>query len=252
MKAFTYITLFFAFSFWPKTSVAQKDVTHQQFIWYGYFVTVPIDENWSVITEVQERHFIHPFAQHQWSLRTHIHRKLGETGWEASAGFAGFFQSPNNPYSELELVEPELRPHVEMAYKQKLNKLTIDHRYRAEVRYFHRLNLGATDLADGYFFEGFRFRYRILASFPIWKLKENKLLKVVAGDELMVQAGKKVNYTFDQNRLIAGLNFTFSQELNLDLTYQKWINQRQTGGFYSRDIIRFTMNHKLFSSKAKQ
>lgn len=202
--------------------------------------------------EVQERHFIHPFAQHQWSLRTHLHRKLGETGWEASAGFAGFFQSPNNPYSELELVEPELRPHVEMAYKQKLNKLTIDHRYRAEARYFHRLNLGATDLADGYFFEGFRFRYRILASFPIWKLKENKLLKVVVGDELMVQAGKKVNYTFDQNRLIAGLNFTFSQELNLDLTYQKWINQRQTGGFYSRDIIRFTMNHKLFSSKAKQ
>ncbi|WP_425636855.1 DUF2490 domain-containing protein [Algoriphagus yeomjeoni] len=245
MKAVAFSSIFVILSFWPKLTLAQKDVIHQQLIWYGYFFTVPVGEKWSIIAEVQERHFVHPLVQHQWSLRAHIHRKLGESGWEASAGFAGFFQSPSNPYSELDLVEPELRPHLEMAYKQKLNKLTIDHRYRAEARYFHHLNLVASELADGYFFGSFRFRYRIMASYAIWKIKENQLLKLIAGDELMVQAGGNVNHTFDQNRLIAGVNFTFSSALNMDLTYQKWINQRQLGGYYNRDIFRLTVNHRL-------
>lgn len=251
MKAIIYITLFAVFSIWPKITLAQKDVTHQQLIWYGYFVAAPIDGNWSVLTEVQERHFVHPFAQHQWSLRAHVHRKLGESGWVASAGFAAFFQSSNNPYSEVDLVEPELRPHVELAYKQHLGKLTLDHRYRTEARFFHRLNLTETDLADGYLFGSFRFRYRIMASYPIWEDKENHQLKIIAGDELMVQAGNKVAYTFDQNRLIAGLNFTFSPALNVELAYQKWINQRQTGGYYNRDIVRLTANHRLRGRKEK-
>ncbi|WP_339866933.1 DUF2490 domain-containing protein [uncultured Algoriphagus sp.] len=245
MKAVAFSSLFLFLSFWPKLTFAQKDVTHQQLIWYGYFLTLPIDENWSIMAEVQERHFVNPFAQHQLSVRAHLNRKLGKSGWTATTGFASFFQSPNNPRSELDLIEPELRAHVEMAYKQKFNKLTLDHRYRSEARFFHNLNLDETELADGYFFGSFRFRYRIMASYPIWKIKENQLLKVIAGDELMVQAGEKVKYTFDQNRLITGLNFTFSQALNVELAYQKWINQRQTGGYYNRDIVRFTMNHRL-------
>ncbi|PZX58134.1 DUF2490 domain-containing protein [Algoriphagus chordae] len=231
--------------------MAQKDVTHQQLIWYGYFLTLPIDENWSVMAEVQERHFVSPFAQHQLSLRAHVNRKLGKSGWTATAGFATFFQSPNNPRSELDLVEPELRAHIEITYKQKLSKLTIDHRYRAEARYFHNLDLEEDELVDGFFFGSFRFRYRIMVSYPIWKGKENQVLKVIAGDELLVQAGNKVSYIFDQNRLIAGLNYAFSPDLNVEIAYQKWINQRQNGGYYNRDILRLTMNHRLTSNKSK-
>jgi len=232
--------------------MAQNDVTHQQLVWYAYFLALPIDENWSIVAEIQERHFVHPFAQHQLSLRTHVHRKLGESGWEASAGFATFFQSPNNPQSEQDLVVPELRPHVEMAYKQKLNTLTLDHRYRGEARYFHNLNLEEKKLTDGYFFASFRFRYRIMASYPIWKIRENQVLKVIAGDEVRVQAGKKVRYIFDQNRLILGLGLAVSPRLNLEVSYQKWINQRLNGGYYNRDIARITVNHKLVGKSANR
>ncbi len=235
----------------PKLSMAQKDVTHQQLIWYAYFLTVPIDKNWSVVAEIQERHFVHPFAQHQLSLRTHLHRKLGARGWEASAGFATFFQSPNYPTSDLNLVVPELRPHVEFANKHTLQKLILDHRFRAEARYFHQLNVEETKLEDGYFFGSFRFRYRILASYPIWKINEKLVVKVIAGDELMVQAGKKVRYTFDQNRIILGLGLVVSPGLNVEATYQKWINQRETGGYYNRDILRLTLNHRLNSGISK-
>src|SRR5690606_30256224 len=108
-----------------------------------------------------------------------------------------------NPNPEIELVEPELRPHVEMTYKQQLNKLTLDHRYRAEARFFRKLDLAETELADGYFFGSFRFRYRIMVTYPIWQVNKSQVLNMIAGNELMVQAGKKVAYTFDQNRLIA-------------------------------------------------
>lgn len=245
MKVLSIASLLIILGFLPQISLAQKDVTHQQLIWYGYFVTLPIDENWSVMTEIQERHFVTPFVQHQLSLRAHVNRKLGKSGWTATAGFATFFQSPNNPYSELNLVEPELRGHIEMTYKQKLNKLTLDHRYRTEVRFFQNLNFEKTERTDGYFFGSFRFRYRIMASYPIWQINEKQTLKVIAGDELMVQAGKKVAYTFDQNRLMVGFNFTFSPALNIELAYQKWINQRQSGGYYNRDIFRLTVNHRL-------
>lgn len=245
MKAIILGPIFLILSLLPRATIAQKDVTHQQLVWYAYFLTLPVDENWSIVAEIQERHFVHPFAQHQLSLRTHVHRKLGKSGWESSAGFAMFFQSPNNPQSEDDLVVPELRPHVEMAYKQKLNKLTLDHRYRAEARYFHNLNLEETQLTDGYLFKSFRFRYRIMASYPIWKINENQSLKLMVGDELMVEAGKRVKNTFDQNRLIFGLGLEVSPRLNLEVSYQKWINQRPNGGYYNRDIVRITVNHKL-------
>lgn len=251
MKALAISSLFLFLSFLPGISKAQKDVIRQQLIWYGYFITVPIDSNWSVIAEIQERHFVHPFAQHQLSLRGHIRRKLGKSGWEASGGFAAFFQSPNNPRSELELIEPELRVHTELVSRQRLNKLTLEHRYRAEARFFRNLNAEETELEEGYSFGSFRFRYRILLSFPIWQINDNKVLKVIAGDELMAQAGKKINYVFDQNRVIAGFNFTFSRALTVEMSYQKWINQRQSGGHYNRDIVRLVANHRLAPGKSK-
>ncbi len=147
--------------------------------------------------------------------------------------------------SDLDLIVPELRPHAEFANKHSLQRLTFDHRFRAEARYFHQLNIEETKLEDGYFFGSFRFRYRILASYPIWKINENLLLKVIAGDEMMIQAGKTVKYTFDQNRLIFGLGLVVSPGLNVEATYQKWINQREKGSYYNRDILRLTMNHRI-------
>ena len=58
-------------------------------------------------------------------------------------------------------------------------------------------------------------------------------------------------YAFDQNRLIAGLGINLSSAINMEATYQKWINQRQTGGYYNRDILRFTVNQRLGMNKKR-
>ena len=86
--------------------LAQKSVTHQQLLWYGYYNTLKINENWNVLSEVQERQFYNPTAQHQLVFRSNVQRKLIEN-WNASAGMTLFLQSPQDPEAESSLNVPE-------------------------------------------------------------------------------------------------------------------------------------------------
>ena len=87
------IALIFCF---PTNLFAQKNVEHQDLVWYGYYNTIEINEKYSVLSEIQERHFINPVAQHQLVFRSNLQRKLGEQ-WNVSGGITYFLQSPNNP-----------------------------------------------------------------------------------------------------------------------------------------------------------
>ena len=136
----------------------QKSTTNQNLIWYGLFTTIKINKNWYFQNEFQERHYINPTAQHQFLIRSHLHRLLGNSGWETSAGICLFLQNPNDPNATVTLTVPELRPHAEFAYKQKLDKVNIDHKYRAEARFFHSTNQARTELEDDFEFGNFRFR----------------------------------------------------------------------------------------------
>lgn len=44
---------------------AQKSITTQSLIWYGYFQTIQIGSIYYWQSEIQERHFINPVEQHQ-------------------------------------------------------------------------------------------------------------------------------------------------------------------------------------------
>ena len=58
----------------------QKSITNQNLVWYGLFTTLEINKKWYFQNEVQERHFVHPTVQHQFLIRSHIHRVLGKSG----------------------------------------------------------------------------------------------------------------------------------------------------------------------------
>lgn len=224
---------------------AQKRVVNQRQVWYAYYVTFQFNERWYWQTEVQERHFTGPAAQHQFAVRSHLHLSLGSSGWEASAGMALFRHHANNP-AAVKLAVPELRPHLEIGYKQRLKQLTLDHRYRAEGRFFHNTDPGRTSLEEGYDFSNFRIRYRIQATIPIWKMDDERALKVYASDEVHINAGRRIiTNVFDQNRIYAGLSLDALPGLTVDVGYLNWFQQVATGDFYNRDIIRFTVLHKL-------
>ncbi len=225
---------------------AQQQTTHQKLIWYGYYINLKIDDKWYIQSEIQERHFIDPFAQHQSLIRTHLHRILGASGWETCAGLAFFMQHSNDPYKTSTLTVPELRPHIEFAYKQKWKSITFDHRYRAEARFYHHVNEDKTDLEKGYEFSNFRFRYKLQVSIPLWKMDDKRSLKLKVSDEIHLNTIRgKVENVFDQNRIYLGINIDILPNLSFETGYMKFFQQRPSDDYFSRDVLNFTVNHRI-------
>lgn len=226
--------------------LAQKKVTHQNLLWYAAYEQVNINKNWIWISEIQERIFISPYAQSQFLLRTHVHRNI-TNGFDASLGFCYFLQDNNDPYTTDKLSVPELRPHFELAQKQKFKYFSIENRFRTEFRFFHRVTASKKDLANGYAFGNYRLRYQLQFTFPLVKLKENQYLKLKCSDEILLNAGKLITKNiFDQNRIYVALNIDVMPNLSFELGYLNWYQQRASGiDFYNRNIFRCTVYYKI-------
>ena len=225
---------------------AQKEVTKQSLVWYSLFTTLEFNDKWYFQNEIQQRHFVNPTEQHQFIFRSHMHRVLGNTGWETSVGASVFFQNPNDPNAPVKLTVPELRSHLEFAYKQKLDKVIFDHRFRAEARFFHNANNTRTELEDGFKYSNYRFRYKLQATIPLFKTDEYRALKFKVSNELFINAGSEIiTNVFDQNRVYAGLNYDILKNLSFEVGYLNLFQQQPNGSFFDRDILRFTVFHKL-------
>jgi len=228
---------------------AQKKVIHQELLWYGYYNTLKINANWTLNSEIQERQFINPSAQHQLVFRTGIQRKLIEN-WNASVGMTLFLQSPQDPESESHLMVPELRPNIGFDNKQQLSFLTVSHRYKVEARFFHDVENNA--LAGGYRYSNIRIRYQLGLDIPIFKKKNKEdLISVKLKDEIMVNAGSKiVRNTFDQNRFSLGLQYCVDPYFSFEVGYMNWFQQRTSGvDYYDRDIVRLSLFHTITLKK---
>lgn len=228
------------------SAFGQKQITNQSLIWFGYFFSVPHANGHYSQYELQERRYINPGVQHQFLIRAHYHVPIKNSSWEYSLGGCVFFQSPNDPFAKDRLVVPELRPHLEFANKSKLGKFTIDERFRLEARYFHQTNAERTELEDGFSYSNLRFRYRITFSRVLFDLRKNGNFQLKLSNELHVNAGNNIVLnTFDQNRLYGGLSYATSPNLQFEVGYLNWFQQRPNGTYFDRDILRFTVYHKL-------
>lgn len=235
-----------------KFSFAQKKVENQQLIWYGYYNSLKFNESWSLYNEIQERQFYNPTAQHQLVFRSNLERKLIEN-WNTSVGMTLFFQNPNNPNSESNLTVPELRPDIGFNNKQKLGFMTINHRYKAEARFFH--DIENEKLVSGFRFSNIRLRYQLGLDFSLLKkeAKEKIILKVK--DEIMFNVGNKiVKNIFDQNRIYVALYYKLNASYALEVGYMNWFQQQKTGtDFYNRDILRLSIFHNIdFKNKKNE
>lgn len=234
----------------PEFLLAQKKVENQQLIWYGYYNNLKFNENWNLSSEIQERQFYNPTAQHQLVFRSNLERKVfGD--WKASVGMTLFLQNPNNPNSESNLTVPELRPNIGFSNKQKLGFLTINHRYKAEARFFH--DVENDQLVGGYRFSNYRLRYQLGLDFPIWKKEGNEKLLLKIKDEIMFNVGNKiVKNTFDQNRVYVAFNYNLNASYAFEIGYMNWFQQQKSGvDFYNRDILRLSIFHTIDFKKDK-
>ncbi|MCX6193271.1 MAG: DUF2490 domain-containing protein, partial [Cytophagales bacterium] len=190
------------------TLSAQSTIEHQSQIWYGYYLTYPIKNQWYVQGEVHTRHFIDPLVHHQNAFRAHVHRTIGDR-WDLSAGAALFLNTPNDPRSNNRLAIPEYRPHLDVVYKHRWSKSRIDHRFRSEMRFNRETNVSRTELTDAVNFSNYRLRYRIQALVPLFKSIQGKV-----NTEILLNAGQEnPANTLDQHRMFAGLSIPLRDNL---------------------------------------
>ena len=235
----------------PEFLFAQKKVENQQLIWYGYYNSLKFNENWSLNSEIQERQFYNPTAQHQLVFRFNLERNL-IADWKASVGITLFLHNPNNPNSESKLTVPELRPDIGFSNKHKLGFITINHKYKAEARFFH--DVENQELVGGYRFSHFRLRYQLGLDFSIWKNEGNEKLLLKIKDEIMFNIGNKiVKNTFDQNRIYLALNYKLNKSYAVEVGYMNWFQQQKSGtDFYNRDVLRLSIFHTIDFKKEKE
>ena len=235
---------FLIFIFFSTFLFGQKNVENQQLLWYGYYNKLQINQNWVLNSEVQERHFYQPLVQHQLVFRTNLDRRILDD-INVSLGFVVFLQSPNDPESESTLMVPELRTDFGFNAKKKYKYFNVNQRFKVEARFFHQTE--NNELVGGYQFSNFRMRYQLGLDIPLIKKQDAEKLILKIKDEVMFNFGKNiVKNVFDQNRIYIGLNYPMNKNLAFEAGYLNWFQQRPSGtDFYNRDIIRFSVFHKI-------
>jgi hypothetical protein len=204
-------------------------------VWLGYYNTLNLRGQWSINSDFQFRtkdgFSKYSQALGRMGLTYKLHNKVSVT-----AGFAHFRFFINNRVSRA-----EWRPWQEIMLNDELSKLKISHRIRAEQRFNESV---INNLPSGTFQFNHRFRYRIDIRFPLIKSSDSeRKLNILFGNEVMVNAGKKIVYNyFDQNRSYAGINFEVSKKLSLQLQYIRIWQQSSSGDVLNvSDVFRFNI-----------
>jgi hypothetical protein len=186
----------------------QNQVEHQTQVWYGYYLTTPINANWYVQGEVHTRHFIDPLVHHQNAFRAHLHRTFGGN-WDLSAGAALFLNTPNDSRAAVRLAVPEYRPHLDIVYKHSVKAIRIDHRFRSEMRFNRETNASRTELMDAVKFSNYRLRYRIQALFPLYKKLQGKV-----NTEILLNAEQESSKYLGSASDVCWIEYSYSFEFN--------------------------------------
>lgn len=113
-------------------------------------------------------------------------------------------------YKNSLIYQEELRLWLQYIYSQNLGRFKIDHRLRAEKRFFHASQTGK-DTQD----ERYRYRMNITAPLNQEKMKKGAVFATVF-NEIFIGPNEP---TLKRNRVFGGLGYQFSQNMNSIVGY---------------------------------
>lgn len=231
----------------------QKNVIDQSFTWFRYMPRIAWKNNYYTTYEYDIRFF------NDGTLHTQVHRiltgKRFNNNLDVSLGAAYFMQYPQLAESGNRVPALELRPDLDIVYRNRLGIFQVNHRYRTEWRNFRR----GSD-KNGWFWQSsnIRFRYQLQAELATtYLIKQWKNASIICSGELLVNFGKPIVYNnFDQARYYIALRQRITPTLQFEIGYLKWFQQtaRITNlgpDFYNRNILRTTLHHNLWTYKKK-
>ena len=238
------LRLFFFLGLLSQLGIAQTkhNIDQQTLTWIRYYNILLLTEKWTLHSEFDNRSFLNPVHENLFVIRIqgrYRATKLVDLG----GGFAFFSTNTQDPHIDLDFSIPEYRAQQDITLINDIAKITFHNRFQLEERFIQKAT--KTELLDDFSFS-FRFRYRLQSTFDLWK-KEKRSLKGTISDEILLNFGKdNKRNTFDQNRIYAALRYHFNPNIGLEMGYLKSFQRRASGvDFYDRDIIRFTLYHRI-------
>jgi hypothetical protein len=248
----TFRVLFISMLFlYGKCALAEKNIIHQSLIWYNYIQNLKINDRFTLQTDIQERHFINPLKQSQFTIRPTFKTAI-KNNWDIGIGFCVFLNN-SDPTVSYNLNIPELRPYLEANHQQKFKRVSTLHRFRIESRFFQ--NTEDEQLRKGFSFNSMRFRYQFGIDILLNKPKDEKhALKLRILDEFMLNFGKNIVYNlFDQNRISLFVQYAPVKAVAIEVGYINWFQQRISGSnFFSRNIFRLGIVHNIVLHKSEK
>lgn len=219
-----------------------REVTYHNQSWVSINSVMRFSDHWGLMADFHMR-------KDDFMANDYFYfARLGAVTWingkyPLAYGVAHLWQAPRDPAN---LWTNENRIYQQWSANQREGIVSILHRIRLEQRW-REIIINDTDMASQ-----FSVRLRYLASFDIRIFKNQHLPSMVLSDEILIQFGKEVLNTFDQNRFFVGLKVPISGNLNCDIGYMNVFQQRVTGYQYdSSDVFRLFLYYNLDFRKNK-
>jgi hypothetical protein len=232
-------TLLLFFYFVSVLTYGQGNTAHQTLYWIRYYNQTQLSSKYTLHIELDERRLVDPATQFQLFTHAHLHRRFSKSVDVA----AGFTYATTNSSKNPNLAMPELRPFQEINFSQPISKkIQLQFRYRFEQRFIHNNN--KLELQDGYNFF-FRHRFRLQGSMTVKKFENGKMIIAKLSDEIMLSQGSNAPNSFDQNRAYVGVEFQFNKKWAVELGYLNQYQSASGNDYFTRDIMRWTVFHRL-------
>ena len=223
---------------------AQKNTTHEQQVWLGYFNQTRLTNKWGFWLDAHLRT--------KEDFFTDLSQAIGRVGvtyyindaTKLTAGYAFINHFPAEGHEDVS--QPEHRAWQQLQWHTKYGGNRLMQWIRLEERNRKKI-LNDSTLAEGYSFN-YRVRYNMMFEIPLLKTANvPKSTSLVLNDEVHINFGKQVVYNyFDQNRFFAGLKYQVTSTDNFQFGYMNVFQQLPSGNNYrSVHTGRFFYFHNL-------
>ena len=218
---------------------SSRNVQRGNFQWLQYFNHSRLSEKWTFLLDGGYRWGSGFSIRSQYIVRAAFGYRLGAYS-SVSVGFAhlGFYGTDG-------IAQLEYRPHQQFRTAHFLGKVRLSHRVRAEQRFFKEVENGKLTGNTSF---NHRFRYLFMFKIPLLasETREGRQLSAFVGNEILLRAGKDVQGTFAQNRILVGPGFSFGPKFEIALLYHGLYGALdQPGEFVYFDIAWLRLRHRV-------
>lgn len=211
--------------------------------WFFWLNTAKISSKWNVSNEIHHRQ-TKPFTEKStFILRPALNYQLNKS-LVLSAGYSYIRNWPSGPRpAALPTTEHNVWQQVMLFHE--IVGIRISHRFRQEERFIESIAITQEGAETGAYNFNNRFRYRLTATYPLFKLGGQQVDFTVF-DELWINQLEGLRpRSFTRNWFYVGLDFHLDPKTIFHLGFMDQYDQIRAGSYIQQPIVQFMINTQL-------